>query len=269
MAERPVDSELLAPLREAPASSAVLCDIDGTLAPISPLPGDARVPERTRAILDELAATYALVACISGRRAVEAREMVGLGSLAYVGNHGFEVLAPGAAAPRIDPEVESEADRAAEFVAGLDRSRLESPGLRIEDKGPIQSLHWRGAPSEADAEREASALASLAEDRGLEARWGRKVLELRPPARIDKGTATALLLGEDGITRALFGGDDVTDLDAFRTLREMRSAGRLDHAVCVGVASDEGPAQIRELGDVVVAGTEGFVELLEGLRSPG
>ena len=44
-------AELLAPLRAEPGASAVLCDIDGTLAPIVSDPEDARVPEETRSVL--------------------------------------------------------------------------------------------------------------------------------------------------------------------------------------------------------------------------
>ncbi|HSI80142.1 MAG TPA: trehalose-phosphatase [Solirubrobacterales bacterium] len=266
MHSSPTTPELLAPLREAPGRSAVLCDIDGTLAPISPLPGDAVVPGRARDALGELAAAYALVGCVSGRRATEARAMVGLDGLTYVGNHGFEVLGPGEREPRAHPDVEAAVGRAGAFVAGLDHRRLESLGLRVEDKGPIQSLHWRGALDEDAAEREAEELAAAAGDADLEARWGRKVVELRPPAEIDKGSAVARLVEDAGVARALFGGDDVTDLDGFRALRELRASGRLEHAVCVGVASDEGPAEIADLADLVVAGTEGYVDLLEALR---
>src|SRR5215212_8601198 len=86
---------LLAPLRDQPGRSAILCDIDGTLAPVVARAEDARVPDATRRVLERLGARYALVACISGRRAEDARRMVGLDSLLYIGNHGLERLAPG------------------------------------------------------------------------------------------------------------------------------------------------------------------------------
>ena len=78
-------AELLAPLRAEPGASAVLCDIDGTLAPIVPDPEDAAVPEETREVLRELAARFGLVACITGRRALEARWIVGVEELVYSG----------------------------------------------------------------------------------------------------------------------------------------------------------------------------------------
>ena len=59
------------------------------------------------------------------------------------------------------------------------------------------------------------AVATRARHGGLVARFGRKVLELRPPVGANKGTAVAHLLGERRLERALYAGDDTTDLDAF------------------------------------------------------
>lgn len=260
-------SFLLQPLRSEPERSAILCDIDGTLAPITSEPDEAAVPGPARALLGCLAERYALVGCVSGRRALAAREMVGVEALVYVGNHGIELLAPGDAQPRADAEVAGQSERVRGFLSPGWESRLERAGLRLEDKGPIQSLHWREAPDHETAEREARALAEEARREGIEPRWGRKVLELRPAVQVDKGLATARLLAAGGIDRALFGGDDVTDLDAFRALRELRSDGGLEHAVCVGVSSEEEPRGLRGLSDVVVSGTPGFLAVLEALAA--
>ncbi len=123
----------------------LLTDVDGTLAPIVDRPEDARVPAQATALLGRLAERYALVACVTGRRALDARRMVGA-ELVYVGNQGFELLMPGDDEPALDPAARPRGHRAAEFVAGLDRDRLAALGLRSEDKGPIQVLHWRGRP---------------------------------------------------------------------------------------------------------------------------
>ena len=64
---------LLRPLREDPANSAVLLDVDGVLAPIVEQPDDAHMPETTRRPLIEVAKRYGVVACVSGRRASDAR----------------------------------------------------------------------------------------------------------------------------------------------------------------------------------------------------
>jgi len=56
---------------------------------------DAHVPETTRQLLIAVANRYGLVACVSGRRASEARAMVGVGSISYLGSHGVELLRSG------------------------------------------------------------------------------------------------------------------------------------------------------------------------------
>ncbi len=256
---------LLTPLRGAPAKTGVLSDVDGTLAPIVDRPGDAAVPDHTREALGALVERYGLVACVSGRRAVDARRIVGVEGVVYAGNHGFELLGPGDDEPRADPALGRRVDAAREFAGALDGRQLASAELRLEDKGPIQALHWRGAKDGERARAAALALAVEAQSAGLVPRWGRKVLELRPVAGIDKGSAVTRLVRDNALTHALFGGDDDTDLDAFQALRWLERAGRLETSVCVGVDSEEAPAGLAERTDLMVAGTAGFVTVLEAL----
>ena len=76
--------------------------------------------------------------------------------------------------------------------------------------------------------------------------------------------ARRLVQGAD-VSRALFGGDDNTDRDAFAALRELERGGALEQAVCVAVASAEGPAELQREADLVVAGTDEFLDLLRRL----
>src|SRR5690606_27362871 len=123
---------------------------------------------------------YALVGCVSGRQALAARRIAGIDGIVYIGNHGLERLEPGAKEPRFDPALGSRAGVAALFVDRLDPGRLEEATLAVEDKGPIQALHWRAAPDQTRAEAVARAIAEEAPAAGLRPHWGRKVLELRP-----------------------------------------------------------------------------------------
>ncbi len=77
--------QLITPLRGAPERAAVLTDVDGTIAPIVARPELSAVPEGVRDLLASIAQRYALVAAISGRRALDARELVGLEQLTYSG----------------------------------------------------------------------------------------------------------------------------------------------------------------------------------------
>ncbi|HSC20700.1 MAG TPA: trehalose-phosphatase, partial [Solirubrobacterales bacterium] len=60
----------LGPLREEPGRSAILTDVDGTLAPIVERAEEATVPAAAREVLARLSERYALVGCISGRQAL-------------------------------------------------------------------------------------------------------------------------------------------------------------------------------------------------------
>jgi trehalose 6-phosphate phosphatase len=255
----------LARLREAPGRAAILTDVDGTLAPIVGRPDEAAVPARASEALRRLSERYGLVGCISGRRAEQARLLVGVEQIAYAGNHGLELLLPGAAEPQLDPSLRGREGGAAEFVAGLGAGALAEAGLRLEDKGSIQALHWRGAEAERAAEARAHEIAAAAGRAGLEPRWGRKVLELRPAGGGGKEAAVAALLAAGGIAAAVYAGDDRTDIDAFRRLRELRRAGELETAVCVGVASPEAPAELAEESDLTVDGPDGWLAMLEAL----
>ena len=254
----------LSPLRAAPASSAILTDVDGTLAPIVERPEQAAVPDAARDALVSLSERYGLVGCISGRRAEEARRLVGVDEIAYAGNHGLELLLPGGGGPQLDPSLRDRERAAAEFIAAQ-AGVVEVAGLRVEDKGPIQALHWRGAAEERTAEARAHELAAEAGRAGLEPRWGHKVLELRPAGGGGKDAAVAALLATDGITVAMYAGDDRTDLDAFRRLRELRDSGELEAALCVGVASPEAPPELAQESDWTVDGPAGWLAALESL----
>jgi len=256
-------SEALAPLRESPARAALLFDIDGTLAPIVEQPSDARVSERARQLLTELARRYGAVACVSGRRASEARALVGVGSISYLGSHGTELLRAGSAEPALDPALEDWHGRMNEFGRQAETADLRRLRVRLEDKGPILAFHWRGAPDQEAARAAIDALATKAESAGLRTHWGRKVLEVRPPVKIDKGIGIRSFLEGLDVSQAMYVGDDATDLDAFRMLDQLVQDGALTRALKVGVRSEEGPEAIANDADLVVDGTGGVLELLE------
>jgi len=260
-------TEALAPVRLNPSRSAILLDIDGTLAPIVENAAAAQVPEATRQLLIRIARRYHMVACVSGRQASDARAMVAIGTITYLGSHGAELLRAGWTEAEVDPALEDWARRIHEFGREADTTDLHRRRIRIEDKGPIVAFHWRGAPDEEAARAAIDAVAARAEAAGLRTHWGRKVLEVRPPVKIDKGAGITKLLADVELDNALYVGDDATDLDAFRTLVQMVEDGRLQRAIRVGVISDEGPSEITSQADIVVDGTSGVEQLLSLLAA--
>jgi trehalose 6-phosphate phosphatase len=258
-------SEALAPLRANPARSAILLDIDGTLSPIVEHAADARVPEGTRQLLVEIAKRYGVVACVTGRRASEARAMVAIGTISYLGSHGTELLRAGWTEAVLDPKLEEWVRRIHDFGREAETADVRRKRVRVEDKGVIVAFHWRGAPDEEAARSAIDAIAAKAQAAGLRTHWGRKVLEVRPPVRVDKGAGIESLLNGADVDAALYVGDDSTDLDAFAGLTRLASEGRLQHTVRVCVSSEEGPSALAEAADVVVDGTEGVRKLLAAL----
>lgn len=231
--------------RSEPEKAAVFLDVDGTLAPIVDRPEDAAVPAETRQEVERLAGRYALVACISGRPAADARAIVGLGGVEYVGVHGLESH-PGV--PEYTPQLEQVIDE------------VDWP-WRVERKaGVTVAFHYREVEDEESAEA-VERVVQTAEGLGLAVQRGRKVVEVRPPIDADKGTAVRALLAERRLDRALYAGDDTTDLDAFRGLDE---AG-LDVVVKVAVGSREMNPRLLTEADVVVDGPGELLYLLRTL----
>jgi trehalose 6-phosphate phosphatase len=236
---------LLVRFRSEPEHAAVLLDVDGTLAPIVERPEDAVVPEETRAEVARLAGRYGLVACVSGRPSADVQRLVDLDGVEYVGVHGLEA----------DPEARRFASQLEAFA-----ERIAWPWTVESKAGVTLSYHYREAEDDREAARRAEEVARAADAAGLRSHGGRKVLEVRPPVEVDKGTAVRRLLDGRPLTRALYAGDDTTDLDAFRGLDE---AG-LDVVLKVSVGSPEMDRRLLTGADLVV---DGPGELLAFLRT--
>jgi trehalose 6-phosphate phosphatase len=244
---------------------AVLTDIDGTLAPIVPTPDLSEVPKELREFLRRLSERCRVVAGISGRAAEEAYRLVGLKTIVYYGNHGFEVLRGG----EVEVIPEATPYRAAiEELEEKAREELGPLGAFIEEKGITASIHYRNVSSEV-GERCKAFVKREGERLGLRITVGRGVVEARPPVHADKGTSVRRLIEEYSPEKALFIGDDTTDLDAFRELEALREEGVLAETLRIGVKSDEGPSEITSESDLVVEGVEGVEEVLRVLVEEG
>ena len=215
----PVAADVAARLSGSPLLS--MLDIDGTLAPIVPRPQDAAVPDGTRRLLAALAGQPDVtVAFVSGRAAADVTRIAGVRGAWIIGNHGFEVLRPdgravaGAALGDARGAIEAALQSIEAVVASM-------PGVIVEDKRWTASVHFRlAAPSVAAPLR--AAVRAAADAHGLRMLEGKKVLELRPNADVNKGTAAISLTHEiigGGPGAVLYAGDDATDEDAFARLR--------------------------------------------------
>jgi trehalose-phosphatase len=214
----------------------LMLDVDGTLAPIVRDPALARVPDETRRAIATLASRPdIIVALVSGRSARDARRVVGVDGVWAVGNHGAEVLSAFGEIT-VDPDVPRYAAAIADAARSLVPVVGEISGAVVENKTWTLSVHYRNADP-ASIPRLRSAVEAIATRHELRMTDGKKIFEIRPPVRVDKGTAVARLadqLGAHGPDASLlFAGDDVTDEDAFRLLR-----AEYPHAVTIHVGDD-------------------------------
>jgi trehalose 6-phosphate phosphatase len=248
--------------------SAVVTDIDGTVSAIAPTPAEAIVDPGAQAALALLAERLAVVAVVSGRAPQDGAAMVGLPELIYVGNHGLERIVRGTpwthpVAAAAQPAI---AAALAEFESAA-RAAADVPWLLVENKGVTGTIHYRLAPDQTAAALLLEPLARAVADRhGLRLTLGRMIFEVRPALAVNKGTAIRELAQDLGLRGIVFFGDDVTDVDAFRALRELREAGEAA-TLRVGVLGpDTSPAVLAEI-DMSVNGVPACAATLIALAA--
>lgn len=218
------------PVRDLGASPdlVVFLDYDGTLVGLRNRPDLARLSRRRRALLEALGRT-AIVAVVTGRSLAEARRLVGLPSIAYIGNHGLEIAYGNRT--WVHPEA---GERRRDLAAVLRRIRARTAGLAgviVEDKGLTAGIHYR-LLGRANAGRLTQVVHEEIERRGtaLKETLGKKVVEIRPNVDWDKGRGVLEFLpwlGPCPDRAMIYIGDDRTDEDAFRALRRKATTVRV------------------------------------------
>ena len=245
------------------AGRAALClDFDGTLAPIVDDPAAAAPLPGVPALLERLAGRFAAVALVSGRPARWLADRVAAAGVHYLGLYGMEEIHRGELSVAPEAEAVRPSVRAALAELAADPV-VAASGAHLEDKGISIGVHLRRVadPARWSGPVEAAARAA-AERHGLDLQPGRLVVELRPAAALDKGTAVRKVAGDARAELVVAAGDDRGDLAAFRAVEELAAAG-LD-GLRVAVRSAEAPAELLERADLVVDGPEGLRELLQG-----
>ena len=231
-------------------------DVDGTIAPIAPTPGEATVSPAIRRALAALSLDATVVA-LTGRDTASARLVVGVAEIAYAGNHGMEWWEDGTAS--IEPAVRPYVGRIHRLAAHVGSALADEPGVLIEDKGPSLAVHYRLAADPAAArERVLAVLGGPGGAGDLPLREGKMLIEVLPPVAVNKGTAISRTVERRALRSVLVLGDDTTDVDAFEAARGLRASGACE-ALTVAV-SDDAPERLLaaadyRLGDPGAVGT--------------
>ncbi len=255
---RPVESVRtnLHPWLAKRPTAVLFFDYDGTLTPIVTRPENALLSATAKRLLRRaMRAPNLDIAIVSGRALADVKEMVGIPGLTYVGNHGFEIEGPG-----IDFRHEAlKGFQHAIEAASKDLHKIDIDGLWVERKGATVTVHVREVSEEEQPPAQRRA-ASVLRRHKLRVTTGKGIVEGRPPIDWNKGYAVLHVLavrhGVDWTSRAraLYIGDDVTDEDAFRSLRGMGRSIRV------------GPATHTE-ADLALPDPNAVIELLGWLAS--
>jgi trehalose 6-phosphate phosphatase len=201
----------------------VALDFDGTAAEYTVDPMASRaVPEVADAVRQLVALPDTVVAYVSGRSLIHLREIVehdDESPIALAGSHGAQYWFPGDG--EADP-VESEDDRALRERLFEELAVLleDYPGVELERKTLGAGIHGRPADPAVE-ERAFAAVDALMAERAphWRRRTGHRILEFSSLAT-GKDAAIGALRERYDATAILFAGDDVTDEDAMRVLRD-------------------------------------------------
>ena len=249
----------LDPLRAALPSALVALDFDGTLAPISPHPDDARPLAGVHQVLRDVRATGAALAVVTGRSVASLLRVSGFDAVPGIviyGLHGVERWENGRLrAPAPPPGIGELRLSLPEILTNI----AHDAAIWIEDKELSLVVHTRlTAEPDRLVEVLRAPVAEAAAAAGLEVRPGKEVLEICIPGT-DKGTAIRELI-RDETAAVFYAGDDVGDLPAVREVNAWSGRyGRPKLAVAIS-PHEMGP--LAGLADVTVPDPHSLIELL-------
>ncbi len=199
----------------------LLCtDFDGTLVPFTEVPDRTRLPKNVRNLLIDLTNLEGLhLAIISGREFQELSNLIQVENATLAGNHGLKLRFEDGSIR--EPELGEDIYRT---VSDLKRDIKErfagKDGIFIEDKSFGLALHYRQYEGdEGEVEEDFHRIWKTHAIRALEVLKGAKLLEVRP-SNWNKGDAVRILQERWGRIPTIYIGDDTTDEDAFRLLRD-------------------------------------------------
>ncbi|XP_047962005.1 probable trehalose-phosphate phosphatase E isoform X1 [Salvia hispanica] len=256
----------------------VFLDYDGTLSPIVEDPDRAFITSEMREAVRDVAKLFPS-AIVSGRCRAKVYDFVQLTELYYAGSHGMDIKGPSKghkSQKRVSTKLNCFLKNchknliflqiflmlnvcnvqgnqtvlcqpARAFLPIIDevyKALIEQvkhiPGAKVENNRFCLSVHYRCVEEKKWIELADQVKLVIKDYSQLRVTHGRKVFEIRPTIKWDKGNAVEFLLESLGFDESsdvfpMYIGDDRTDEDAFRVLRE-RGQG-------LGILVSKGPKE--------------------------
>ncbi|MDP2211434.1 MAG: trehalose-phosphatase [Candidatus Aquicultor sp.] len=245
-----------------PGVTGIFSDLDGTLSAIARTPESASITPDVREALTMLNEKYKVVGIVSGRDSDDAKRMVELEGLLYIGSHGLEWIEEGRR--HYAPQVKKYFGMAPSLYNELS-DYFAKTDIRVEKKSLGAALHYRlSADKDAALALIEPVVEKMLAKYPMQVVRGRFVVELKPDVAQDKGGAIVAICQREELSKALYLGDDVTDIDAFRALRKLEETENFK-AVSVAVASNEAADEVAEAADFTLAGVDEVEALLRWL----
>ncbi|OGC80978.1 MAG: trehalose-phosphatase [candidate division Zixibacteria bacterium RBG_16_43_9] len=202
-------------------------DYDGTLTSIQNTPDLALLSSSTRRTLQSLSSLPQMIlTVISGRTLSEIQKLIGLDNVNYVGNHGLEMKVK--SHKYVINQHKKIRKKISLFCQRIKRKTHWFSGVLVENKGLSASIHYRLAKEDCVPELKKIVSATIYPfKRSYELRDGKKVLEIRPKTKRNKGWAVNEIIHRYNSKRKTYSlyfylGDDLTDEDAFQLVNSKR-----------------------------------------------
>lgn len=243
----------------------LLLDIDGVLAPIVDDPAAAAVSDDVLELVRGAAEQCALTGVVTGRNADRARELVPVDGIWFATLHGAEITSPSG-----EVDVDPATSEAREHVA-VAAQLAQTVGWAYEDKGGTVTIHFRQRGQlgqQVDPAHVRAQLQTVLNPLKVEIHDAKQVLEIKPKGMRTKGDAVRVLVDQAPSEARVvaYVGDDLTDLDAFLAIDELRADGATPlRFVKIAVGGHEIPAPLKAAADVVLEGEHAVEPLLAAI----
>jgi trehalose 6-phosphate phosphatase len=196
----------------------LITDMDGT---ISEIPRDFLQKALHPVVLPQLTKLVShleLLAIVSGRKTEALKEIINIEGVRYIGNYGMEWWENNHAV--LHPDIAASLSSIRAIAKELE-TLSSVDGIIIQDKWASMSVHYNMSPQPEIAKQQILDLLEKSPHiKNLRLMDEKTNIGIVPRVNIDKGTAVTSLIKEYRLKGAIYLGDDIGDVPAFKAIRQ-------------------------------------------------
>ncbi|TET53628.1 MAG: trehalose-phosphatase [Actinobacteria bacterium] len=231
-------------LPENPKKTGIATDFDGTISKIRQNQAEAIIDEQAKELLLKLSNCYRTVSIISGRPVKQLAQTVDIKGVFYIGNHGAEYL------HNSHYQLLQEAIDVEPVIAKIySEQKNKYSEFDFDYKKYSLAIHYRRHKHPEEAEKKIKELLEKYLTPQLKIQKGRMVYDIGPK-NINKGLAINRLVNKYELEYFLYVGDDRTDIDAFKQMKNLEAKGI--RTIKIALLSKEAPKGLVENSDIQI-----------------